>query len=160
MNQLLIAIILTVLPITELRIGMPLAINYAINNSIPIIAIAILIILINILTIFAIYFFLEYIHKKLEKIKIYRRGFELWMSRIRKKVDKIEKKEGWAAFLALYLFVAVPLPGTGAWTGTIIAWFLGLKKKYSLIAISLGVITAGIIIALATMGIFKIKGII
>jgi len=103
MNQLLIAIILTVLPITELRIGMPLAINYAINNSIPIIAIAILIILINILTIFAIYFFLEYIHKKLEKIKIYRRGFELWMSRIRKKVDKIEKKGRMGSILSTIL---------------------------------------------------------
>ena len=52
------------------------------------------------------------------------------------------------------LFVGIPLPGTGAWTGTLAASFLDMGFKKSVIAVMLGVIIAGIIMALASMGLF------
>jgi len=55
----------------------------------------------------------------------------------------------------LFIFVAIPLPLTGAYTGTFISWVLGLDRKKSILAISLGVLTAGIIIYFSTLGIIS-----
>ena len=51
-------------------------------------------------------------------------------------------------FLALTLFVGIPLPGTGAWTGCLIAWILGLNRKKSVLSITLGVVIASILVIL------------
>ena len=75
---------------------------------------------------------------------------------MQKKVDKFEKKYNTTGFLALMIFVAIPLPGTGAWTGCLISWFLDLDRKKSLLYISLGVLIAGIITTLASLGIINI----
>jgi len=74
------------------------------------------------------------------------------VKRFQKKVDKFEKRYETLGFLALVLFVSIPLPGTGAWTGCLISWSLGLDRKKSIIVISLGVLIAGIIILLGTLG--------
>ena len=66
---------------------------------------------------------------------------------------------GALAFLGLYLFVAIPLPGTGAWTGSLVAAVFGMKKWRALFAVFLGVLTAGVIMTLASYGVvsaFKI----
>lgn len=62
------------------------------------------------------------------------------------KADKGSKKLGKYTYWGLYLFVAIPLPGTGAWTGALVANFLDLPIKKSLPAITAGVLTAGVII--------------
>ncbi|WP_337844551.1 small multi-drug export protein [Thermus sp.] len=54
--------------------------------------------------------------------------------------------------LGLFLFVAVPLPGTGAWSGAVLAVVLGLRRRYALPAISLGVVAAGVLVLLLTGG--------
>ncbi|WP_117238463.1 COG2426 family protein [Thermus sediminis] len=54
--------------------------------------------------------------------------------------------------LGLFLFVAVPLPGSGAWSGSLLAVVLGLRRRYALLAISLGVVAAGLLILLLTGG--------
>ena len=59
-------------------------------------------------------------------------------------------------FIALMLFVGIPLPGTGAWTGTLGASFLDMGFKSTVAAVSLGVILAGIIMALASTGVFAV----
>ena len=156
MNQLLLAILLSIAPITELRGGMPVAINYAIKNNLSIlslISIIILIILLNILIVFLLFFFLDKLHEKFMKIKIYAKFYRMYLGRIQKKIDKFEAKHEAYGFWALVLFVAVPLPTTGAWTGKIISWLLGIDRKTSLMAISLGVIIAGIIISLGSLGV-------
>ena len=69
------------------------------------------------------------------------------------------KAAGTLAFLGLYLFVAIPLPGTGAWTGSLVAALFGMKKWRAFLAVFLGVLTAGVIMTLASYGIvsaFKI----
>ncbi|WP_243094584.1 COG2426 family protein [Thermus thalpophilus] len=54
--------------------------------------------------------------------------------------------------LGLFLFVAVPLPGTGAWSGAVLAVVLGLRRRYALVAISMGVLAAGLLVLLLTGG--------
>ena len=61
-------------------------------------------------------------------------------------------------FIAMLLFVGIPLPGTGAWTGTLGASFLNMGFKSTVAAVSLGVLLAGIIMGLASTGVFSIIG--
>jgi len=154
--KLIYAILLTLMPITELRVGLPIAISYAIENNIPIFLIFLLIVSINILLIFFIFFFLDSIHKYLMNINFYKKIFQKFLRKFQKKVDKFEKKHKEAGFLALVLFVAIPLPGTGAWSGCLLAWILELERKKSIIAISIGVIIAGIIILLGSLGFIEL----
>ena len=65
---------------------------------------------------------------------------------------KLQEKAGRGLFIALLLFVGIPLPGTGAWTGTLAASFLDMDFKSSIIAVMLGVMLAGIIMGLASAG--------
>lgn len=71
---------------------------------------------------------------------------------------KLEATAGRGLFLALMLFVGIPLPGTGAWTGTLAASLLGMKFKQTVLAVILGVLMAGIIMLLASMGLFGALG--
>ncbi len=63
-------------------------------------------------------------------------------------------------FVALMLFVGIPLPGTGAWTGTLAASFLNMGIKSTTVAVTLGVAIAGVIMYLASAGVFAVFGII
>jgi uncharacterized membrane protein len=150
--KLIYALLLTIAPVTELRVGLPLAIDYALESGVPIPLIFMLIVLVNILMIFVIFFFLDHLHEGFMNIKIYRSLFNRYLARIQKKMDKFEKKYNEGGFVALALFVAVPLPGTGAWTGCIVSWLLGLDRKKSIFAISVGVFMAGLFILLGTLG--------
>ena len=68
--------------------------------------------------------------------------------------EKLQAKAGRGLFLALLLFVGIPLPGTGAWTGTLAASILDMDFKDSVIAVMLGVVLAGIIMGLVSAGLF------
>ena len=71
--------------------------------------------------------------------------------------QKLTEKAGRGGlFVALMLFVGIPLPGTGAWTGTLAASFLNMGIKSTAAAVSLGVIMAGVIVGLASTGVFSI----
>lgn len=150
--RIIYALILTVMPITELRVGLPLALVYALENNVPILLISPLIILLNILMIFFIFYFLDNLHVVFMRIKFYRKIFNRYMKRFQKKVDKFEKRYKSIGFLALVLFVGIPLPGTGAWAGCLVSWILGLDRKKSILAISLGVLIAGVLILFGTFG--------
>ena len=150
--KLLWAVLLTIMPVTELRVGLPVAILYAIEHSLPIWLIFSLIVLLNILIIFFIFYFLDNIHHIFLKFNPYRKLFERHVKKLQKKVDTFEKKYETLGFLALVLFVAVPLPGTGAWTGCLLSWLLDLDRRKSILAISLGVLIAGLFILLGTLG--------
>lgn len=71
---------------------------------------------------------------------------------------KLEAKAGRGLFVALLLFVGIPLPGTGAWTGTLAASLLDMKFKDTVIAVTLGVLLAGIIMLLASLGVLGAVG--
>ena len=67
--------------------------------------------------------------------------------------EKPKRKMTLGVFFALLAFVAIPLPGTGAWTGALVASIFNLPKKHSMLAITLGVITSGIIMSLVSYGV-------
>lgn len=102
----------------------------------------------NILPIPFILFFIKKIFTAMKKTKLFRPLVEKMENKAMKKRDQIEKYEFWG----LVLFVGIPLPGTGAWTGTLAASFLDMDFKSSIIAVMLGVMLAGIIMGLASAG--------
>jgi uncharacterized membrane protein len=161
MNQILLAILLSIAPISELRAGIPVAVNYAIGNNLSFnstLGLIAIMILANIAIVFVLFAFLDIFHSGLLRFRIYSKFFASYLRIIRKKIDKIEENYAAYGFLGLMLFVAVPLPATGAWTGALIAWILGLDRKKSIIAIAAGVIIAGIIVSIATFagyGLFR-----
>jgi uncharacterized membrane protein len=152
----IIALILSAMPISELRGGMPIAIAYALKNNISLFFVFSVVILMNILGMLLSFFILDHLHKKLMKIQRYKKFFERKVNRLRKKTERVRKNYSSLGFVALTAFVAIPLPGTGAWTGSFIAWLLGLNRKKSLLSISLGVLIAGIIVFIGTLGIFSL----
>ena len=72
--------------------------------------------------------------------------------------EKLEAKAGNGLFIALMLFVGIPLPGTGAWTGTLAASLLGMSFKKTVAAVMCGVVMAGVIMMLASLGAFGAIG--
>lgn len=159
MNQFFLALILSFTPVLELRAGLPLALDYALRNNIPIFLIFLPVVLVNISSIFFFLFFLDFLHSSFMRISFYRKIFNYYLINTREKIKNFEKKFAVYGFLALALFTAVPLPATGAWTATFIAWFLGLERKKSILSISAGVLIAGIIVLIASLGIFKLLSI-
>lgn len=69
--------------------------------------------------------------------------------------EKLQAKAGRGIFLALLLFVGIPLPGTGAWTGTLAASLLNMNFKQTVIAVMLGVLLAGCIMMAGSLGLFS-----
>lgn len=145
---------MSMLPFTELRLSIPYAIA---QNANPLAAFTVCVIA-NIFVILPIFLFLDYAHSKLVRIKLYARVSEFFLRRIRPRSVKVKEKMALYGFPALMLFVAIPLPVTGAYTGTIIAWLLGLNRKKSFIAIAAGVMIAGIIVTLASSGVLAVLG--
>ena len=149
---LLVTIILSFIPISELRGGM----IYAIANGMNPYSAFLICVVANILGVLFAFFFLDFLHKEFMKIGFYKKAFDKYMEKTRKKADDIEKKMGNYGFLALAIFVAIPIPATGGLTGALIAWYLGLDRKKSLASISLGVLAAGILILLVSLGLIKL----
>ncbi len=132
------AALISMVPVIELRGGLPYAILSGIN---PWVAVP-LCIGANLLPIPFILWFITPIFSWMKKTKLFRPLVEKLENRAMKKKDSIEKGYFWG----LLLFVGIPLPGTGAWTGALIAITLGLNLKKSFLPIALGVVCAGAII--------------
>ncbi|MEM7816310.1 MAG: small multi-drug export protein [Candidatus Aenigmatarchaeota archaeon] len=133
------------MPISELRGSIPLGLQLGLDPAFVII----ISIIFNALVFFPIYFGLELFYHRL----FYRFEFvNKCLDRISKHKDKIDKY----GFLGLVMLVAIPLPFTGAWTGSGLAWLLSLEWKKSFFAIFIGVLIAGIIVLLLSLSILKI----
>lgn len=102
-----------------------------------------------------IYFIVKYIRPifdVLGKIKFFKKIIDWATEKATKKIEESERLQNFTA-LGLFLFVAIPVPGTGAWVGSLIANFLNVPFKKAVIPLVLGVITAGLIVLFATGGI-------
>ncbi len=98
-----------------------------------------------------VYLFLSSVHRLLRHWPAYQRLFGVILERSRRKVHAKVEKYGYAG---LALFVAIPLPITGAYTGTLGAWVLGMERRKTLLAVAAGVLVAGIIVTTVyTLGI-------
>ncbi len=105
----------------------------------------------NILPIPFILLFIEKIFEWLKKSNRVRPLIEKLENRAMSKSDQIRKY----GYIGLFLFVAIPLPGTGAWTGALISVLMGMKPRKSIVWIFLGVLTAGLIMSLISFGVLK-----
>ena len=151
-----LALLLTIVPFIELRGGLPLAVIYSKEIGMPILLLFLIIVSLNVLLIFFIFFFLDNLHKHFLNWGFYKRTFNKQLSRLQKKIDKFEEDYDHLGFWAMVLFVAVPLPGTGVYSGSLITWVLGLDRKKMILAISIGTAIAGILVLLATLGVVKL----
>ncbi len=140
LHSLIVIGILTLLPISELRGGIP----YGLSMSLNPLFIYIYCVFLNILVAPLVFLFLSTAHKFLYRWKYYKAFFDRVIEKTRKKVKPKVDRYG---YLGLTIFVAIPLPITGAYTGSIGAWILGMDKRKSFMAISLGVSIAGIVVS-------------
>ncbi len=151
LSKYLIVFFVSMVPLIELRGAIP----YAVAFNLPLLPSYIIAIVGNMLPVPVIFFFAR---KVLEWGKDV--GFTPFAKFCRFCIEKGEKgkkkllatsKNG--IYIALFLFVGIPLPGTGAWTGTLAASFLDLNFKKSVLAVICGVILAGIIMGLLSSGV-------
>lgn len=158
----LIVFFVSMVPIVELRGAIPIAEGLGLNIFLyyPIAIIG------NMLPVPVIYLFARKVLEWGKDKKIIGKFFTWCLEKGSKGGEKLKKSAGnKGIFWALLIFVGIPLPGTGAWTGTLAASFLNLDFKTSISAITLGVLLAGIIMSLgskivATLGWFGIIALI
>jgi len=135
----LVVLIIAALPIFELRGALPVAINlfhFPWYYALPLAIIG------NLLPVPVILLFLDAISRWLSKIGFFDRFLHWLFEHTRKRGRVVERYER----IGLALFVAIPLPVTGAWTGSLVAVLFGLKFRHAFLSIFIGVCIAGIIV--------------
>ncbi|MBO4568239.1 MAG: small multi-drug export protein [Bacteroidales bacterium] len=161
MKNYIYIFLIAMVPLIELRGAIPVA--YAINTANPDFSLLWSYVIIAIGNILPVPFIYLFARKVLEwgKDKRYIGGFFTWcLEKGEKGGQKLQAKAGRGLYWALVLFVGIPLPGTGAWTGTLAASFLDMDFKKSVIAVIGGVVLASIIVGLVcTLGFGAIFGI-
>ena len=143
----LIVFVISMVRIVELRGAIPIAESLGLNIALyyPIAIIG------NMLPVPVIYLFARKVLEWGKDKKLTKKFFTWCLEKGEKGGEKLKKSAGNSGiFWALLLFVGIPLPGTGAWTGTLAASFLNLDFKTSISAVALGVILAGIIMSLGS----------
>ena len=145
----LTAFFISMVPLIELRGAMV----YAVGVGLPEIPALILCVIGNMLPVPFIYFFARKVLQWGADKKYTARFFRFCLEKGEHAGQKLVAKTGRGGlFLALMLFVGIPIPGTGTWTGTLGASFLDMGFKSTVAAVSLGVMLAGIIMAVGSMG--------
>jgi len=135
----LIVLIISTLPIVELRGALPVAINLF---HMPWYKAFLVAVIGNLIPVPILLLFFDFIAKIISKVEIGRRLINWTLERTRQRSKIIDRYER----IGLILFVAVPLPVTGAWTGSIAAFLVGMKFHIAFLTISCGVIIAGTIV--------------
>lgn len=148
--HLLVAVLLSMLPISELRGAIP----YAIANGVSWQTAYVVSVLGNFLAVIPIVFLIGPVSEWLRRFALFDRFFNWLFARTRRKGGLIERWET----IGLILFVAIPLPITGAWTGSVAAFIFGIRKPVALAAIFTGICIAGVVVTLATTGVISFIG--
>ena len=149
LQKYIIVFLVSMVPLIELRGAIP----YAIAFDLPLLQSYIIAIIGNMLPVPFIYFFARKILIWGQDKKGIGKFFKWCLKKGEKGGKKLEAKAGKGLYVALFLFVGIPLPGTGAWTGTLAASILNMDFKKSVIAVMCGVILAGIIMGLLSFGV-------
>jgi len=137
-------ILLSAVPFTELRLSIPLAVALGISpmKSFVLACVG------NFLPIIPLILLLEPVSRLVTKIPIINGIFLGLLENTRSKGKKVEKY----GFLGLLLFVAVPFPGTGIYSGAILAFIFGIRFRYAFFALTVGMLLAGVAVTLASAG--------
>ena len=153
MVNYLLVFLVSMVPLIELRLAMPMAMGMGLNYwaSLGICVLG------NMLPVPIIYFFARKVLLWGKDKKYIGKIFTFFLEKGEKAGKALRAKAGRKGlFFALLLFVGIPLPGTGAWTGTLGASFLDMGIKSTTASVCLGVILAGTLMGLASMGVFSI----
>ena len=150
-TKYLIVFLISMVPLIELRGAVP----YAIYLGLPIIPSYIIAIIGNMLPVPIIFFFARKVLEWGKDKKYIGRFFTFCLEKGEKGGNKLKEKAKNGLYVALFLFVGIPLPGTGAWTGTLAASILDMDFKKSVLAVISGVVLAGIIMGLLSLGLFR-----
>ena len=155
LKKYLIAFLVSMVPLIELRGGVPYAVVHGLDYFPALIICAIG----NMLPVPIIYFFARKVLLWGAHRKYIGKFFRYCLEKGEHGGQRLIQRAGRGGlFMALMLFVGIPLPGTGAWTGTLAASFLNMGIKSTAAAVSLGVIMAGIIMGIASTGVFSVIG--
>ena len=159
MLHYLIVFLVSMVPLIELRGAIPVAAGYmAAGYDISMPLSFVIAIIGNMLPVPFIFFFARKVLEWGADKPVIGKFFTFCLEKGEKGGKKLQAKAGRGLFVALLLFVGIPLPGTGAWTGTLAASLLDMDFKSSIIAVMLGVILAGIIMGAASAGLFGALG--
>ena len=150
-KKYLIVFLVSMVPLIELRGAIP----YAKAIDLPLFESYIVAIIGNMIPVPLIYFFARKILEWGKNKKLIGKFCKFCLVKGEKGGRKLEKKAGHGLYIALLLFVGIPLPGTGAWTGTLAASILDMDFKKSVLAIMGGVVLAGIIMGIMSILIFN-----
>jgi uncharacterized membrane protein len=140
MNNILELVLITLIPALELRASIPYGI-LKLNMGWPLVFIVCVIA--NIIIGPAVYFFLDNIMHLFLRIKWIKRIYDYYVKRTQKKIHESVEKYG---ELGLAIFIGIPLPGTGVYTGALAAYLLGMGYKKTIYATMIGVLIAAIIV--------------
>lgn len=151
-KKYLIIFLVSMVPLVELRGAIPIATAY----ELPKVTAYIICIIGNMLPVPFIYLFARKVLTWGKDKKIIGEFCNFCLKKGEKGGKKLTEKAGRGLFIALMLFVGIPLPGTGAWTGTLAASILNMDFKKSITAVMLGVLIAGVIMLLISVGVFNI----
>lgn len=146
LGKLLLTFLISMVPVAELRVGIPYGVSLGLDYHI----VAITSIIGNILPVPVIIIYVRRVFAWLRKRSA---GLDSWITGMEKKAEHKGEKVRRYGTIGLFLLVAVPLPGTGAWTGALVAAVLGLRMRNALPAIVLGVIAAAGIVLAVTFGV-------
>ena len=150
-KKYLIVFFISMVPIIELRGAIP----YAVGFGLDLLPSYIIAIIGNMIPVPFIYLFARKILQWGSETKVFGKFFKWCLKKGEKGGRKLEKNAGKGIYIALLLFVGIPLPGTGAWTGTLAASILDLDFKKSIIAVMCGILLAGFIMGILSLGLFK-----
>ena len=146
-NRLFAVFIVSMFPIVELRGAIPLGVGLGLD----LFEVYIVSVIGNMLPVPFIVLFIRPIIEWLKKFKFFAKIVKKFEEKTLNKSDRVRKYK----ILGLFIFVAIPLPGTGAWTGAALAGLMNMRLKHSVPAIFFGVVTAGVIMMLLSYGLFN-----
>ncbi|PIN87710.1 hypothetical protein COV12_02400 [Candidatus Woesearchaeota archaeon CG10_big_fil_rev_8_21_14_0_10_32_24] len=145
MSEILNIILLTLTPALELRASIPYGVF---KTELSLISIFIIAVITNIILAPIIYLFLDNFLHLFQRITLFDKYYQKVVLKTQKKIHPYIEKYG---VYGLALFIAVPLPGSGVYTGALGAYLLGFRKRDFLLAASIGVVIAGIIVTLISV---------
>ena len=153
LKKYIIVFLISMVPIVELRGAIPIGVG---AYNLPVLTTFIICIIGNMIPVPFIFLFARKVLEWGQDKPYIGPLFKWFIKKGHKGVQKLQSKAGRGLYYALFLFVGIPIPGTGAWTGTLAASILDLDFKKTVFSVLGGVLLAGIIMAVSSYGLFEI----
>lgn len=148
-GKMIITFFISMVPVIELRGAIPIGVSYGLDYWV----VVLLSIIGNLLP---VPFIILFVRKVFEMIRKWNKKLDSLVSKLEKRAQSKSDVVQKFAFWGLFVLVAIPLPGTGAWTGALVAAMLDMRLKRAFPAIALGVIAAAAIVTFVTFGADKL----